>query len=129
MLEFPGSAEDFERGVELFNRGRYFEAHDAWEQLWLGEAKDTPPKLFIQGLIMVAGALDQCKKGEYSGAVKLLEKGVKRLTEYRSIGSGVMDVEDFLGKIEPLYERLIAGAVSEPPLGNSPPAIRLSRGR
>ncbi len=105
---------DFGRGVELFNRGRYFEAHQEWDKLWLGEARDTPPKLFIQGLIMVAGAFAHMRKNEYPGAVKLLEKGIKRLAEYRNIGTGLMDVDGFLDALNALYAKLRAEGGAAP---------------
>ena len=39
------TAERLERGRLLFNEGRYFEAHEAWEEAWLveGGAGTHPP--------------------------------------------------------------------------------------
>lgn len=99
-------AEDFERGIELFNSGRYFEAHEEWEKLWLGQAKNSPPKMFVQGLIMVAGALDHHRKKELAGAGKLIEKGLKRLTEYRNMGREMIDIDSFLLRLNEFQERL-----------------------
>ena len=36
-------------GVVLFNQGDFFEAHEAWEALWMDTAGEE--KKFIQGLI------------------------------------------------------------------------------
>ena len=44
-----------EQGIDLFNRGEYFDAHEAWEGVWF-RAQDAREKLFYQGLIMAAGA-------------------------------------------------------------------------
>ena len=56
----------FAEGVELFNKGDYYAAHDAWESLWLerfGEEKD-----FLQGLILSAVALHHWGRGNLRGA-------------------------------------------------------------
>ena len=31
-------AEHFQDGIDLFNAGRFFECHEAWEQAWLRSA-------------------------------------------------------------------------------------------
>ncbi|HZO12421.1 MAG TPA: DUF309 domain-containing protein [Polyangiaceae bacterium] len=54
----PGAARRawFERGLDAYARGEYFEAHELWEELW----RDEPPegdKIFLQGLIQVAAAM------------------------------------------------------------------------
>lgn len=42
-------------GLRLFDAGEFYEAHDAWEPLWM-EAEGTE-RFFVQGLIELAGAL------------------------------------------------------------------------
>ena len=49
----------WQRGVELFNRGEYWEAHEALEPLWLA-AKDLD-KHFYGGLILLAAALHKTR--------------------------------------------------------------------
>lgn len=39
----------------MFNAGRWWEAHEAWEPLWLRAA--GPERHFLQGLILLAAAL------------------------------------------------------------------------
>ena len=41
----------FKEGIDLFNKKKFFEAHEIWEKLWLN-AKE---KKFLQGLIFIAG--------------------------------------------------------------------------
>ena len=67
-----------EQGIDLFNRGEYFDAHEAWEGVWL-RAQDSREKRFYQGLIMAAGAFVHAKKGECVGAAALLAKSVPLL--------------------------------------------------
>src|SRR5881394_988812 len=66
------------RGAELFNRGLYWEAHEAWEELWL-ELEDQP-KLFVQGLIQVAAAYHKATvQMQPRGCVKLLTTALEKL--------------------------------------------------
>jgi predicted metal-dependent hydrolase len=67
-----------ELGIGLFNEGKYFDAHEAWEGLWL-RAKDGQDKSFLQGLIMAAGAFLHAGKRECAGAATLLAKSVPLL--------------------------------------------------
>ena len=43
------------RGVELYQAGEFWEAHEAWEEAWQEESGQ--PRLFLQGLIQLAAAL------------------------------------------------------------------------
>lgn len=69
--------EKFERGVAHFNAGRFFEAHEVWEELWLAAAE--PEKTFLQGLIQVAAAFHHQARGNARGARSLLPAGVAKL--------------------------------------------------
>jgi uncharacterized protein len=64
----PG--EILARGAALFNQGLYWEAHEAWEELWL--ELENEPKLFVQGLIQVAA-------GYFKATVQLQPRGCVRL--------------------------------------------------
>lgn len=46
---------ELQRGVQLFNDGEWWEAHEAWEPIWL-QAKGEQ-RAFIQALILLAAAL------------------------------------------------------------------------
>lgn len=66
------------RGAELFNRGQYWEAHEAWEELWL--ALSDQPREFVQGLIQVAAAGHKAfAQRQPRGCVKLLRSGLAKL--------------------------------------------------
>ena len=43
-------------GVDLFNHGYYWEAHEAWEGLWLACGRTGPTGWFLKGLIKLAAA-------------------------------------------------------------------------
>ena len=66
------------RGAALFNQGLYWEAHEAWEELWL--ELDDEPKLFVQGLIQVAaGYFKATVQLQPRGCVKLLTTALEKL--------------------------------------------------
>lgn len=77
MAEVPWQA--LARGADLFNQGLYWEAHEAWEELWL-ELEDEP-KLFVQGLIQAAAAGHKAfVQLQPRGCVKLLGTALEKLT-------------------------------------------------
>ncbi|MFC4454312.1 DUF309 domain-containing protein [Deinococcus sonorensis] len=43
------------QGAELFNRGEWWEAHEAWEPVWMEAGGER--RHFVQGLILLAAAL------------------------------------------------------------------------
>jgi hypothetical protein len=43
-------------GVDLFNHGYFWEAHEAWEEPWQVERRGSPHRLYLQGLIRLAAA-------------------------------------------------------------------------
>lgn len=66
-------------GAKLFDEGRFFEAHEAWEEHWLVE-KDETRKRVLQGLIQIAAALHKLfvmKRAD--SAERLLAKGLAKL--------------------------------------------------
>jgi hypothetical protein len=70
--------EDFKRGIRLFNEGRFWHAHEAWEQVWRRHPEDG--RLFIQGLIQMAAAFHLLiDKKRYVGARSNFDKALTRL--------------------------------------------------
>jgi uncharacterized protein len=73
-------AQLFARGVELFNTRYFFEAHEAWEEIWL----HTPPpeKTFLQGLIQVTAAFHHQSRNNLRGTASLLRAGLAKLDDF-----------------------------------------------
>ncbi len=70
--------EGFKKGIEHFNCGEFFEAHEVWEDVW--RAIDSPrEKRFVQGLIQVAVALHHHSTGNHVGAESLLRRATRNL--------------------------------------------------
>jgi uncharacterized protein len=70
--------EALDRGINLFNDQRFFEAHEEWEQEWrlMTEGED---KTFFQGLIYAAAAFLQYTRRECDGAKELLSRSLSSL--------------------------------------------------
>lgn len=47
----------FLEGIDLFNGGQLFAAHEAWEEIWRSTTPE--PRELFQGLVQVAAALHQ----------------------------------------------------------------------
>lgn len=66
------------RGAALFEAGHFFEAHEVWEEEWLGKSGDQ--RLVLQGLIQLAAALYKESRGDApEGCIRLLEAAVSKL--------------------------------------------------
>jgi predicted metal-dependent hydrolase len=70
-----GHKDALEKGISLFKGGKYFDAHVAWEDVWLSE-QDTDEKRFLQGLIMAAGSFLHYVRQECAGASALLARSI-----------------------------------------------------
>ena len=68
-----------EAGIIFFNSGRYFEAHEAWEDLW--RVTSGPARLFYQGLIQAAVGLHHLRRGNVDGARAQLSKSLVKLEQ------------------------------------------------
>lgn len=82
------SPEDLlQTGIDLYNAGHYWHAHEAWEQVWMDAEREL--RAFYQGLIQVTAAFVHLTKGEYPGTVRLLEAGVEKLAAFPASFKGV----------------------------------------
>ena len=67
-------------GINLFNAGQYFEAHEAWEELW--RQTEGPLRLYYQGLIQTSVGLHHLGTGNLNGARAQLGKALQKLEQY-----------------------------------------------
>jgi predicted metal-dependent hydrolase len=70
--------EQCRKGIELFNRAAFFEAHEALEDVW--RAAPQSEKKFLQGLIQVAVALHHHGNGNLAGARSVLKRAFRNLS-------------------------------------------------
>lgn len=72
---FPGTANwrdwtPYLRGVDLFNHGYYWEAHEAWETAWHACGRRGPAAELLRGLIHLAGAGFATRRGKPAGRAR-----------------------------------------------------------
>ncbi|HXE90805.1 MAG TPA: aminotransferase class I/II-fold pyridoxal phosphate-dependent enzyme [Terriglobales bacterium] len=82
---------DLTRGLELFDQRRFFDAHEALEDLWREAV--GPERRFLQGLIQVAVGLHHYSTGNIAGARSLVKRGEAKLAEYPEVFLG-LDVHE-----------------------------------
>jgi predicted metal-dependent hydrolase len=116
-------AEDdcFERGLALFNAGRFFECHEVWEGVW--KRSSGGEKLFYQGLIQAAVALLHAERGNMRGAASTWAKARQKLGPLPSEHMGLA-----LGEFRASLEEFFASA-SKGDFKAARPKIRLVSSR
>jgi uncharacterized protein len=105
----------YEEGIELFNQGRFFECHEAWEEVW--KRSDGEVKLFYQGLIQAAVAILHTQRGNLEGAKSLYEKAMAKLESIPREHMGLAIGELRLALAEFIAAALVArgGPLPAPP--------------
>ena len=80
-------ADPLDDGIKFFNSGQYFEAHEAWEDLWRSE--HGPLRPFYQGLVQAAVAMHHRSRGNTSGTRAQLLKSLAKLSQYPPDTAGI----------------------------------------
>lgn len=81
-------------GIDLFNHGYWWEAHESLEAVWhAADQQKTLCGRFVQGLIQLAGAQLKRFCQEPRGAESLTQSGVERVSQAEGIYLGVNVVE------------------------------------
>lgn len=65
------------RGIDLFNQGFYWEAHEAWEAVWNAAGRQGTVADFIKGLIKLAAACVKAREGSAIGVARHATRGGK----------------------------------------------------
>jgi predicted metal-dependent hydrolase len=79
-MEFDWSQGALAEGLQHYDCGEFFAAHESWESLWL-LAKE-PEKTFLQGLIQVTAAFHHLQRNNPLGTARLLQGALRRLEAY-----------------------------------------------
>jgi uncharacterized protein len=74
----PRDLEALERGVDCFNEGHFWEAHECWEEVWRQRQEES--RIFFQGIIQAAAGFHRIvEKPILGGAVNNLTKALAKL--------------------------------------------------
>lgn len=73
------ASDDYRFGVDLYNYGYWWEAHEAWEGLWQQTDKSGVQGRFLQGLIQVSAAHLKRHVDQPEGVDRLLERAFSHL--------------------------------------------------
>lgn len=74
-------------GLELFNRGEYFEAHEALEEAWRAEKGEI--RSLYQGILQAAVMYLHITRNNYEGAVKMFARCMNLLAPWPDFCCGV----------------------------------------
>jgi uncharacterized protein len=113
--------ELYDEGIELFNAGRFFECHEAWEEVW--KRSHGAEKLFYQGLIQAAVAILHAERGNRDGARRLYAKARAKLDPLPDEHMGLA-----LGRLRRDLARFFEAALSDAG-GAMPAPPKLHRAR
>ena len=82
-MGLSSESDAFAAGVSLYTAGAFFEAHEAWEEIWRGLPADRPEeRRVLQGLIQVAAAFHKLfAMHRPKSAARLLRRGVEKLAD------------------------------------------------
>jgi predicted metal-dependent hydrolase len=89
--------ENHRLGIEHFDAGRFFPAHEAWETAWK-QAKGTPDEEFFKGLSQLGAGYVHYRRGNPHGAGVLLRRAISRVRRFGSRHHGV-DIEGLVAHV------------------------------
>ena len=88
ILEYEEADEElFRKALDLFNKERFWEAHEALEPLWRKAAGDE--KETLHGLILIAAAFVNYQKNKMDRAFAVFERALARLSKAEDVYRGI----------------------------------------
>jgi len=96
----------FYEGLEMFNRGEYFEQHEALEEIWIEDQR--PIRRLYQGILKIGVGFYKLRLGNYRGTVNHIKGGIAYLERFEDgclgveIGRLIMDAREVLARVEEL---------------------------
>lgn len=73
-------SETYLYGIDLFNHGYYWEAHETWESLWHAAGRTGEVADFLKGLIKLAAAGVKSSEGNPAGVERHLNRAIELLS-------------------------------------------------
>lgn len=98
----------FLHGVDLFNHGYYWEAHEAWEGLWRAYPPESNAARLLQGLIKLAAAGVKAREGRARGVSRHAARA-------RALFAGLPEEANLFGVSPDKLAAAAARLTTEPP--------------
>jgi len=91
-------------GIEHFNEGRFWHAHEDWEALWISLKGNASKELIdgVQGIIQIAAMLLNHQRKKARGVVSLWAKSSAKLTPVID-GLFDLDIATLYAECEPFH--------------------------
>ena len=89
--------------LNLFNNHEWYEAHDAFEDIW--NTLDGEKRQIVQGILQVSVSQFHLSQGNLNGATILLGEGLGRIKNRTNENIGI-DLESFCQSLEKLLKKL-----------------------
>lgn len=74
-------------GLECYREGRFFDAHEHWESVWL--TSPHPEKKFVQALIHITVGFHHLRRDNRVGATRQLTAALRKLELYAGEFGGI----------------------------------------
>lgn len=100
----------FEKGIEYFNSGYFFEAHDIFEEIWMDDREES--KVFYQGLVQLATGYYHFIMRNLNGTQSQLNKGITKLSKYKPIYQDI-HVSELIERVESFLNVINGKSVEE----------------
>ena len=95
--------DNFLDSLNLFNNQKWYEAHDAFEDIW--NTLDGDERQIVQGILQVSVSQFHLSKGNLNGATILLGEGLGRIKNRTNIDLGI-DLVSFCECLDELLRKL-----------------------
>ena len=94
-----------DEGFVLFNQGKFYEAHEVWEDLWRATTEPSE-KACCQGLIQAAVGLHHLSRGNKIGAESQLQKSIRNLQARGSVTLG-LDIPNLIRDLSLILQTMM----------------------
>jgi uncharacterized protein len=88
------NCREFLRGVELFDHGYYWEAHESWEAVWIALGRRGREADFVKGLIKLAAAGVKAREGRPEGVARHARRAAEL---FRAVAGAGSEARSFWG--------------------------------
>jgi hypothetical protein len=102
-------------GLDLYNHGYPWEAHEVWETLWRQAPRPSAVRDLLQALIQCAAAAVHARDGRPAGQRRLAERALARLgAVHAAVGSRCLGI-DVAGLAQAMRAFALAGCAGDWP--------------